>query len=190
MSSLFQFSDLSKPVEKCNLSVASNITTEAYSSTDLNDIAMQFQNNDLVSFLTKGRFSLYTLACRIIADSGPGELSFCTWGLSEPPLRALLTLKEKGLITKLQAIVDHRVSERQPKAFQFFTGVVDDYGYAKSHAKGYFLKTNTQHISIITTGNVNRNTKNEFGTIIKSEHCYNLYHGWILQNLHTNKDKK
>lgn len=190
MNSLFRFSDLEKPAEKVILSVASDITTEAYSSKDLNDIALQFQSNDLVSFLTKGRFSLYTLASRIIADSGPGELSFCTWGLSEPPLRALLTLKEKGLITKLQAIVDHRVSERQPKAFQFFTGIVDDFGYAKSHAKGYFFKTNTQHISIITTGNVNRNTKNEFGTIIRSESCYKLYQSWIQENLQTNKNKK
>lgn len=61
MNSLFRFSDLSKPVEKVTLSVASDITTEAYSSKDLNDIALQFQSNDLVSFLTKGRFSLYTL---------------------------------------------------------------------------------------------------------------------------------
>ncbi len=82
MNSLFRFSDLEKPAEKVILSVASDITTEAYSSKDLNDIALQFQSNDLVSFLTKGRFSLYTLASRIIADSGPGELSFCTWGLS------------------------------------------------------------------------------------------------------------
>jgi hypothetical protein len=190
MNSLFRFSDLSKTVEKGTLSVGNDIITEAYSNEDLNDIALLFQTNDLVSFLTKGKYSLYTLASRIIADSGPGELSFCTWGLSEPPLRALFTLKEKGLITNLYAIVDHRVSERQPKAFQFFTGIVDDFGYAKSHAKGYFFKTETQHISIITTGNVNRNTKNEFGTIIKGEGCYNLYQSWIQENLQMNKDKK
>lgn len=188
--SLFKYKDLEQEQQKEVFAISSVIVSEESTHQSIDEIAKLFAENDLVSFLTQGKWSIYKLIEKVVIEYGPGELSFCTWGLSEPPLRVLHNLKERGLITRLFGILDHRISERQPKAFQFFTGIADGYGYAKSHAKGYFFKTDTQQISIIVTANLNRNTKNEFGTLIRGPKSYNLYEKWIHKNLQMNKEKK
>ena len=186
--SLFRFDDIDKKDDAVVSATVQTMRNVGASNEGITEIIELVKNNQLVTFLTNGKWSVHQLIVAIFMWFGKGKLSFTTWGLSEPPLRALQLLKEQGYITHLQAILDHRIRERQPIAYQFFLGIADEYGFAKSHAKGYFIETDTHKISIIITANLNRNTKNEFGCVIIGTDTFDLYHQWITRHLQTIKE--
>ncbi|MEA5459116.1 hypothetical protein VB796_08715 [Arcicella sp. LKC2W] len=124
---------------------------------------------NLIMFRTEGRWSLYTLVCKIIEKYGVCSLYFSSWGLSEEPLRALHNLKEKGLLSDLYCLLDYRIKERQAKAFQLCEGISTKIGLMKSHEKVSVIETqNGQFITIVGSLNWTRNNKNEAGVIINS----------------------
>lgn len=179
--SLFRFDDIKKK-ETIPFEVSNDLKFSS-SIPEIKSIIDAIGTNDLISFYTDGKWSAYQLVIALFTHFGSGSLSFCTWGLSEPPLRAIQALKDKELITSIIGIVDYRIKERQPKAFQYFESIADNFGFAKSHAKGYFIEINNYKFSILTSANFCRNNKNEFGIIIKSTTTFDFYNEWIQQHL-------
>lgn len=188
--SLFSFDDIKVKPEENNTTIADAFELDTATPDGIAAIMDLLHTSDYVAFTTEGKWSVHQLIVKTFQEFGKGELSFCTWGLSEPPLRALHALKQKGLITRLEAVLDWRIKERQPNAWQFFEGIADNYGFAKSHAKGYLIATAEAKYTILITANLNRNTKNEFGCIMRSENTYNLYHAWIQKHLQHKSEKK
>ncbi|GAB3518608.1 hypothetical protein [Emticicia fontis] len=189
-TSLFRFDDIKAKPEENNNAITEAFELDSATPDGIAAIVSLLHESNLVSFITEGKWSVHQLIVKVFQEYGKGQLSFCTWGLSEPPLRAIHTLKQVGLITRLEAVLDWRIRERQPNAYQYFEGMADAYGFAKSHAKGYMIATKTEKFTILITANLNRNTKNEFGCIMRSENTYNLYHTWIQKHLQQKNETK
>lgn len=164
--SMFQFSDLQGKQDNAILTASMQ---DVNCSSDVKEIVELIGKNDSVMFWSEGRWSLYSLVCKVIQQWGTSDLYFSSWGLSEEPLRALHNLQQKGLLDKLYCLLDYRIKERQAKAFQLCEGISTKIGLMKSHAKVTVIETKSGEIfTIIGSMNWTRNNKNEAGIILKN----------------------
>ena len=179
---LFKFSEIENlpsalPMAGVNLEYNSCLHLDVRSIIDL------IEQEKLIAFNTEGRWSLYQLVETIILKYGRSDLSIATWGLSEQPLRMISNLQDKQLIDSFNALLDYRIAERQPKAWQLVQSIASKIGIAKSHAK--ITVVQNEHIDIVIIGSQNwtRNNKNESGVLIASKAVAEFYSNFIQSKI-------
>jgi hypothetical protein len=181
---MFQFSDLQGKQETM---LIPGIMQDVNCSNDVKEIVELLGKDDSVMFWSEGRWSLYSLVCKIIERWGTSDLYLSSWGLSEEPLRALHNLQQKGLLEKLYCLLDYRIKERQAKAFQLCEGISTKIGLMKSHAKVTVIETKSGEIfTIIGSMNWTRNNKNEAGIILKNMDIGHYCKGFMLNMINKN----
>lgn len=135
----------------------------------LTKLVASCQENDASLYFSEGKFSLYQLIVQLILKSNtPAKLYFTSWGLSEEPLRAFHKLKEEGKLDEIHCLLDYRIKERQPVAFQFCSSIATVIGFQKSHAKAVVIDLGDKIYTIIGSQNMTRNNKNEAGLVLSS----------------------
>jgi hypothetical protein len=151
-------------------------------------IVESIADNRLIVFNSEGKFSLHDIVERIVEkQSKVSDIYLTTYGLSEPSVRKLANLKFKNKVNQVFALLDARIQQRQPNAFQLISSIATQIGYEESHAKITVIDNPEIAITILGSQNWTRNTKHEAGAVICSRKIANFYSEYIskLINGHT-----
>ncbi|NBA74555.1 hypothetical protein GOQ04_03305 [Emticicia sp. ODNR4P] len=169
MNSLINFSDLSKNTAQLLPKHFSSSIESVAVCSGLVELVESCQKHDACLYFSEGKFSLYQLIVQLIIRANiPANLYFMSWGLSEEPLRAFHKLKEENKLQDIYCILDYRIKERQPTAFQFCSSLATKIGFEKSHAKAVVIEFQDRIYTIIGSQNMTRNNKNEAGIILSN----------------------
>lgn len=139
----------------------------------------QLQLNKCLHFQTNSSFSTHNLLEYCLRQTGPSKVFLTTYSISEDPARVLLSLKQEGLITELNAIFSDRMKTNNAKAFQLVQRFTDNYKLLPCHAKTFVLVGGLFPVSVITSANMNKNKRIEAGVLDTSLAAANFHSGWI-----------
>lgn len=146
---------------------------------DLHQLVGELRPAEHVHLVSVGSWSFHELITYCLRHTGPADLSFTTWTVTEAPMRVLAGMRRSGAITHLQGILDSRVEKYNSSGYQLAREVLDKLRLVHIHCKCAVI-TNAEHgIHIQSTANLTRNRRIEMFTI--STHCHVAEHhrSWI-----------
>jgi hypothetical protein len=123
------------------------------------------QPGTTVKFVTDGAWSMHQMLHYCLELCGPAKVMICTWTITEEPVRAIMRMKDKGMIKDLSVLVDHRIATRSASAMQLLKSIATDVKLIKSHAKITVILGEKMWMSIVGSANFSRNRRLEAGTI-------------------------
>jgi hypothetical protein len=139
-------------------------------------------------YASMGDWSTHDLLFHFLSQSGPAEVYFTTWAISEFAIRQLYAFVGSGLITRLSGIFDYRNGIHKPAELQFLKQITTDIKAAKCHAKVTVIQNETMGISIVSSANYTRNPRIEAGVICNSREIAEFHKSWILAELNNTSD--
>ena len=159
------------------------VATFGGSLRELRQTVAEIAPDRLVHFVTAGKWSSHQLLSYLIAQTGAVHLRMCTWSMTEDPCRALLQLRNRGLLLSAECVLSERISERTPTVYQLARNVFDKIKLAKLHAKGMVLYNDTWTVTIVGSANLTRNPKMEAGGIDTSAKTAEFHLKWLQDEL-------
>lgn len=139
-----------------------------------------------VYFKTDGAWSNWHLLEYILELTGPAEVCFTTWAISEVAITKFLAWKESGKITDLHAVIDVGLRNRKPAIFHQAIGAFPKLKVAHCHAKATVVISATHHITFIGSANYTKNPRKEVGIIIWDKNIAQANERWIKQEVNGN----
>ena len=139
-------------------------------------------------YASMGDWSTHDLLFHFLTQSGPAEVYFTTWAISEYAIRQLYNFVNSGMITKLSGIFDYRNGIHKPAELQFLKQITTDIKAAKCHAKVTTIINKSHWYSIVTSANYTRNPRIEAGVICNSKEIAEFHRSWILAELNNTSD--
>ncbi len=143
----------------------------------------ELRQGEVIPFMTHGAWSLHQLLEFLLLQIGPSNVMFTTWTITEDPIRAILGLIDRGLITELSAIFDYRIEKRKPEAFQLASNIVTRIVLTKCHAKVMVLQNDNWNVSVIGSSNFSKNPRIEAGVLFTDKATADFTAGWILDEI-------
>lgn len=131
-------------------------------------------------YISNGKVSSYQLL-NYFLDTFNQEavVHITTWGFTELALRQMANRKAIGQIKDLYFVFSDQVQVNKANEYQLATSIATAYKKHPCHAKIYLIKTQNYQVSIITSGNLNRNNKLEAGTISFSAETYHGFANYL-----------
>ena len=139
-------------------------------------------------YASMGEWSTHDLLFHLLSQTGPAEVTFTTWAISEYAIRQLYNFVNSGMITKLSGIFDYRNGIHKPAELQFLKQITTDIKAAKCHAKVTVILNESHWYSIVTSANYTRNPRIEAGVICNSKEIALFHRSWILAELNNTSD--
>lgn len=160
---------------------------ESIAKKELEGRIGELSDGRLIEFHTDGAWSLHHLLQHCILQCGLSKVYACTWGLSEDPARAIVEMKNSGLISELHFLFDYRIRNMKPAPLQLLTGVCDTFGFVKSHAKIISILGEKLSLSIITSSNFTKNPRFEAGFVHVSKESAEFHKKGLLERIQIEK---
>ncbi len=132
---------------------------------DLSDVFTELQEEEIIMYFTKGRWSMHQLIKHICEIIGPSEVTLCTWAMTEKPLEVIQMLKHKGLITKLTGLFEDKITTKG-KGYAFAQQFFDETFLTRIHAKVTVFQNEQYSVTVFSSANLTKNRRVESGTII------------------------
>lgn len=117
-------------------------------------------------------FQLYHLLEFLLGETGPGDLILTTFSVSEEFIRKLLQMKQKGLISSLAIIADHRTAVKALRLSLFTKNIAEELHLGNNHAKVVLLKNKNWKVSVVTSQNQTRGNRIESGIVCTLPEIY------------------
>jgi hypothetical protein len=146
---------------------------------DLKSAIGEIEKDKVIPFATGGKWSLHQLMEYFLIQTGPCKLWFTTWTISEEPLRAMLDMIKKGMITELNAVLDYRIARNKPEAFQLAGNIITNIKLTKCHAKAMVMTNEEWQVTIIGSANLSKNPRLEAGVIFTDRETAEFNIDWI-----------
>jgi hypothetical protein len=137
-----------------------------------------------VWFMTDGAWSNYHLLEYILELTGPAEVFFTTWAISEDAITRFLNWKAAGMITELAAVIDVGLRNRKPAIFQQAQAAFPNLKIAHIHAKATVVISGTHHITFIGSSNYTKNPRKEVGAIFWDKDLASANANWIKEEVY------
>lgn len=131
----------------------------------------RLEQDSVVNFWTFGRYAMQDVLKYVLLQTGPADVTACTWAITKQSVETLLSLRDKGLLRSFRLWIDPRVKVRNPEPLQMlqlnFPLVI-----APVHAKVTCVSNDDWHISISGSLNFTSNPQPERGVITTIEHVW------------------
>lgn len=131
----------------------------------------ELHQNAIVNFWTFGRYAMHHVLRYVLSQTGPADVTACTWAISARAVEDLLSLRKQGLLRSFKLWIDPRVKVRNPEPLQVITAnwpIV----IAPVHAKVCTVCNDSWKISIFGSLNFTTNPQPERGTIASVPHVF------------------
>lgn len=189
--SLFSLNDLSrKPIVKTesgSVSISGSTTCRiGKANAKLQEVFGRISQGQTVPFVSLGDWSTHDLLFFLLEQTGPAQVYFTTWAISEYAIRQLYNLIEQGMILELKGIFDYRNGVRKPAELQFLEKISTEIKPAKCHAKVTVLENDNWGISIVGSANYTRNPRIEAGVLFSLKEVAAFERNWIEKELSNN----
>ena len=140
---------------------------------------------------TKGQFCCIDILEHVLKQTGPADVTICTWSAASGDIRAAHRMLKMGNIKSLRFIVDFSFKSRKP---QFCKELIDTFGadsirVTSIHAKFMTVRSKDFNIVIRTSMNLNFNPRFENFEISDDENMLGFMDGvvdeiWRTQQNH------
>jgi hypothetical protein len=193
--SLFGINDLQKKKE---VHGAESIVIRAAEKFAIGKVGMKLEKaigivppGESLHYASMGDWSAHDLLFYILIQTGPADVFFTTWAISEFAIRQLYALVNAGMITRLSGIFDYRNGIHKPSELQFLKQITTDIKAAKCHAKVTVILNEHHSYSVVGSANYTRNPRIEAGVISNSKKAAEFHKAWIMAELNnTSKFEK
>jgi hypothetical protein len=138
-------------------------------------------------FVTCGNWSSHDLLCYLLQKTGPADVLIATWSMSEPAALKLFNLLENRLIKSLRGVIDWRVKNRHPAAFQLSQSLFAQLYLTTCHAKVTVIMNDDFNICINGSANYTNNPRIEAGVISVARSVAEFHASWITGLLSKSK---
>lgn len=110
-------------------------------------------------------FQLYHLLDFILEQTGSANLVLTTFSVSEEFVRKLVQMKERGLISSLAIVADHRTAVKALQITLFTNNIAEELLLGNNHAKVLLIQNDSWKVSVVTSQNQTRGNRLECGMI-------------------------
>lgn len=141
-------------------------------------------------FWTSARWSMHHLLLYLLKFTGPADLIFSTYTISEDAVRILFDLKKSGQLLSIKCLVDKRFTIRSPKARQLAEGLFDSYTLFDCHAKIMVLDNEQLPLAVIGSANWSENKRYESGVICYSAQVKDFWKHNLVTAIDEGLDKR
>jgi len=145
------------------------------------EVVGKIHKGETIHLVSAAEWSAHDLINHLVSQTGPVDLWFTTWSISEDGLRSMLKLRDTGGITSINAVLDWRIRIRNPSAHQLARGQVDRLRVYSCHAKIYVLRNTKWGISIVSSANMTNNPRIEASVITEDPKIAGWHSNWISQ---------
>lgn len=133
--------------------------------------------------LTKGQFSLIHMITVMLDKIGPSDIIISTWSAGLRDSLALDAMRQSGQVRTCLLILDRSYSTRQP---EYAVTVEDAFGKenirtTNTHAKFVLMRSDTAHICIRSSMNLNKNDRCENFDLDDDPAIYQFYHDFATE---------
>ena len=192
LMSLFKVDELTKKKET-HTSASASVTGMTHLAIGkvgqkIDDVIGIIGPGESKHYASMGEWSTHDLLFHFLNQTGPAEVYFTTWAISEFAIRQLYAFVSSGLITKLSGIFDYRNGIHKPAELQFLKQITTDIKAAKCHAKVTVIQNDSWGISIVSSANYTRNPRIEAGVICNSKEIAEFHKNWIVNELNNTSD--
>lgn len=190
--SLFQRNDVPDPEVVLPVSAKAKSVSLKAKGAEINSLTAvretigQIAEGETVPYFSKGAWSNVDLLEFILTDfSGPSEVWISTWGIGEETFRQIFHLIDIGLITGLNCLFDHRISQQKAKELQLVKGMANKIAFKKNHSKVMAIKglDDSKLFSVYTSANFTKNPRMEAGVIFRSKTVTEFTYGFIEREI-------
>lgn len=129
------------------------------------------EQNQIVNFWTFGRYAMHHVLRYVLSQTGPADVTACTWAISMRAVEDLLSLRQQGLLRSFKLWIDPRVKVRNPEPMQIIQ-LNWPFVIAPVHAKVCTVSNDEWKISIFGSLNFTTNPQPERGTITTVGHVF------------------
>lgn len=110
----------------------------------------------------------------VIAQIGECEVWQSSFSVSEELMRRLFFIRERGELTKISLLLDHKATNMTVKLWVFIEAVADETHLADNHSKFVLFRAKSGRVvSVITSQNLTRGNRNEVYVVSTEEHIFN-----------------
>lgn len=164
--------------------------SEASGSSDFVIATRQQRLDELVASLkadrhyhivSYGQWDSHQVLSKILDHFGAARVCLTSWSITELPVKQLLNLIAKGLITGITCLFHSRVKINNPNAHQLADHAIARVRLTEIHAKTITIINDDVAISITTTANFSRNKRIEKYVISTHRQIAEADEKWILQ---------
>lgn len=109
----------------------------------------------------------------VLDQVGPSYVIQTSFSISEEYLRRLHGIREKGLITGLDVILDFKATNKTVDLWYFLSAVADRALLANNHSKIMLIASKSgRRIVVITSQNLTRGNRNESAFVAESDELF------------------
>lgn len=171
--SLFNVSEIGKDVvSKIEFGALEIVPGEVIAPVKINSLRKQFaktdfseSNNVVIPYWTNNHWSTYDLLMYILSKTGPADIGFFTWGLGKQALELIKKALDQGVITDCHAVFDKGLQLRKSNIHAQALMILPNIGYTEVHGKAFVVSNENYSVTAITTSNMTKNRRLEFGVI-------------------------
>jgi hypothetical protein len=143
------------------------------------EVIGELEHNETIHVVSAAEWSTHDLIAHLVETTGPVDLWFATWSISEDGLRAMLRLREQGKVRSVQALLDWRIKVRKPEVAQLAKAQVDQLRVYSCHAKVYILRNKQWGVSICSSANLTNNPRIEASVITEDRELADWHIAWL-----------
>lgn len=145
----------------------------------LQSVIGELEHDQCIQFSTGGRWSMHHLLEYLLLKTGPAKVWMTTWTITEEPMRALLDMIKKGMITQVHAVLDYRIEKRKPEALQLASNIITKIKLTKCHAKVLVIQNEDWNVTVLGSANFSKNPRIEAGVIFTDRRSAEFHANWI-----------
>ena len=137
----------------------------------LRDHLGTLQQNSVVNFWTFGRYAMHDVLKYCLLQTGPADVTACTWAVTTQAVETLLLLRDKGLLRSFRLWLDPRVKVRNPQPLQMLQ-LNFPITISPVHAKVTCISNDDWKLSIYGSLNFTSNPQPERGAVCTIPHVW------------------
>jgi hypothetical protein len=132
-----------------------------------------------IHFVSAGEWSSHDLLFHILKQTGPADVYFATWSMTEISIMKILKGIESGLILNIKAILDWRVMVRTPDVYELIKYNIRGFKTTTCHAKITVVQNKKWSVVFLGSANYTNNPRIEAGVISCNVETANFHIDWI-----------
>jgi hypothetical protein len=145
----------------------------------IEDLFPDLEPGTNIHFVSEVDWSNHELIAHLLTITGPANIWFTTFALSEAAARILLKLKQNNQILEMTALVDFRAQNRHPEAYHLAKSLMANIRQYPNHSKVTVIENNDWQIVINSSANFTNNMRIESGIICVNTGATTFYKNWI-----------
>lgn len=118
----------------------------------------------------------------ILNQTGKARIVQTTFSISEEYLRRLYSIREKGLVSRLEMVLDFKATNKTVDLWVFISKVVDAAFLTDNHSKIILIEAvNGRRVSVVTSQNLTRGNRAESAVVAESKDIFNTLYDQLMQ---------